>query len=97
MKYLRSDVERVCVECDTLQNRSACIEVRYEVLVEQLKDELCGVMFVQKEEEYFEVEDAKNKINEVFKLDTEQECFDEHGLESISDDEKDLTRIMFDG
>ena len=53
-------------------------------------------MFVQQEEEYFEVEDLKKKINDEFKLDLNEEYFDECGLESILDYEKDLLRSMFD-
>ena len=97
VKDLRSDAERGCVECDALQNRSACIEVRHKVLVKQSKDELCIAMLVQQEEECFELEDVKNKINDEFKLDVKEEYFDECGLESASDDEKDLLRSMFDG
>ena len=46
LKDLRLDVDRVCVEHDALQNRSACIEARHKVLIKRLTDELCRVMFV---------------------------------------------------
>ena len=65
VQELRADAERVCVECDQLQNRSTCISVRCKVLVEQLKDKSCRVMFVQKKEECFEVDGIKKKITNV--------------------------------
>ena len=100
VKDFQSDIERVCVEYDLLQMKSTHIEVRYEVLVEQLKDKLCKVMYEQQEESCFEVEDIENKINDEFKLDVTKEffdeCFDENDLESTSDEEKDMLRSIFD-
>ena len=53
-----------------MQKKSACIEVRYEVLVDKLKDELCKIICEQQEEAFLEVEDIEKKTNEEFKLDT---------------------------
>ena len=48
----------------------------------------------EEEEEYFEVEDIENKINEEFKLGVKKEYFLEHidkfDLESMLDEEKYL-------
>ena len=87
-KDSRLDAECVCVEHDTLQNRSAHVEVRHKVLIDQLKDESCRVVFVNQEEECFEVEEIMSKINEEHKTCIKEEYFDEYRLESMSDDEK---------
>ena len=71
----------MCVECDESQNMSTFVEVRYETLVEEFNEELCIVMFVQQEEEYFEVDDAKHKTNDEHELNAKEECFDEHDSE----------------
>ena len=56
-------------------------------------------MCEQQEGNHFEVEEIENKINEDFKLDVRKEyfdeCFDEHDLESMSDEGKDMLRSMF--
>ena len=65
---LRMDAEGVCVECNIFQSKSMYVEASYEVLVEKLKDELCRLIFMQQEEEHFEVDDMKNKINEEHEL-----------------------------
>ena len=54
----------MCVKYDKLQNRSTHVEVRHDVLVEELKDELFSLMFTQQEEECFEAEYVKQKIND---------------------------------
>ena len=96
-KHLQSNKERVHIKCDKLQNIIACVEARHKVLVEWFKDKSCRVILAQHEEEYFEVEDAKNKTNEEFKLDAKDEYFDNHGLEIISDNEKDLLSRKING
>ena len=96
LKDFQSDEERACVERDSLQKKSIRVDLRHEVLVEQLKDELCKVAHEKQEEACFEVEDTENKINEKFKLDDRKEYFDEHDLESTSDEKKDMLRSMFD-
>ena len=53
-------------------NRSTCIEVIFDVLVEQLKDKIRRVMFVQQEEDYFEVDGMKKKIIDDFNLDAKE-------------------------
>ena len=52
---------------------------------------------MQQEEEFFEVDTTKNKINDEFKLDAKEEYFDECGLELASDNERDLSRSMLNG
>ena len=53
---MQKDKELVCAEYGKLNRNSVCLETRYDVLVEQLKDELCGVNFMNQEEDYLEVE-----------------------------------------
>ena len=77
MKDSRLCTERVCVECDALHNRSACIEVIHKVLIEWLKDDSFRAIFVNQEEDCFGVESIMNKINEEHKSCTKEECFDE--------------------
>ena len=61
MEDLRMDVERVCLEYEKLQNKCICREVRCEVLVEKLKDDLCRSMLIHQEEECLEVDDIWRK------------------------------------
>ena len=94
---LKSDKERVCVECETFQIRITWIEVRCEALVEELTDELCRAAFVKQEEEYFEADDANNKINDEHELDATEESFDECNSESELEYDRYLLWIVFDG
>ena len=87
----------MCVEYDSLQNISSCIEVIHKVLVEKLKYALCVLIFFHQEEDHFEVKDIQNKINDEFKSHVKEEYFDKHGLESASDDEKYFLCRVFDG
>ena len=68
MQGLGIDAEGVCLECDELQNKCSCIELRYDELVENLKRELCRIMFAQQEEECLEIEDMMKEIEEEFSL-----------------------------
>ena len=65
-----------------------CAEVRHEVLVKNLKDELCKVRFEQQKEAHFEVEEVEDKMYKYFRLDVKEEYFDESRLESTLDEEK---------
>ena len=47
---LRKDNELVCAEYDKLNIKSVHVETRYDVLVEQLIEELCRVIFMCQEE-----------------------------------------------
>ena len=47
---LRKDNEMVCIEDDKLNRKGVCVEVRYEELVEKLKNELCSVVCLNQEE-----------------------------------------------
>ena len=58
---LGKDSERMCVECDKLNNKSAHVEARHDALVEKLKNKLHSVIFEQKEEEHVEPETQRNK------------------------------------
>ena len=102
VKDLRIDVERVCLEYETLQNKCVCREVRYDASVDKLKDELCKVMFIQQEEECFEVDDITRKTHNEHKLDTKEEMYEEESdnecdSESESEDDRDLLWRIFDG
>lgn len=44
VKDLKGDVERACVMCEKLQEDCVCTEVRYEVSVDNIKDNLCIVI-----------------------------------------------------
>ena len=39
--------------------KSVHVETRHDALVDQLKDKLCGVIFMNQEEEHLEVEDRR--------------------------------------
>ena len=58
----------MCLEYDKLENKCSCSELRYDELVENLKCELCRVIFEQQEEEHLGVEDMMEKIDEEWKL-----------------------------
>ena len=49
----------MCVEYDKLNRKSVCLEVRYDALVEQLKNKLCSVIFMNQEEEYLEAQNIR--------------------------------------
>ena len=66
----------MCVEHDAFNNRYSQIEIRHKVLVDELKDELYIVILVQQEEECFEVDDMKKKLNDKHKLDSKEEHYD---------------------
>ena len=65
--------------------------------VNQLRDELCIAIFAYKEEKYFEAIGIKKKSNDEHKLDAKEDYFDEQELDSVSDEERDFIRIIFDG
>ena len=66
------------------------------MFIEQLKDDLHRVILASQEEYHSEVEEVMSKLNEDLKLHIEEECFDECGLESESDDDF-FSRSMLDG
>ena len=65
-KYLKGDVEKSCVMCEKLKEDSICTEAIHEVLVENLKDELCRVVRNSKDECCLEAEDTKKTIEKTF-------------------------------
>ena len=69
----------------------------HDALAKKLKDESCRVIFVQQEENNYEADDVKNKINDECELDEKEKYFDECDLNSASEYAKDLLRKMFDG
>ena len=71
------DKEMLCIECDELNRKSTCLEVRYDALVEKLKNKLCSVIFMNQEEENLEVEDTMKEIDDEFSLDARCKYFDE--------------------
>ena len=62
--------------CEKSQEDSVCTEVIHEVLVDNLKDELCRATRNSQDECCLEVEDTKNKIDKEFYLDIREECFE---------------------
>ena len=76
-KYLRKEADIVCVECDTLNSKSVCVELRCNALVEKIKNKSCRVIFEMQEEENIEVEDTKKEIENEHALDTRMEYFEE--------------------
>ena len=48
---LRKDIELVCIGHDKLNRKRVCLEVCYGALVEQLKNKLFSVIFVNQKEE----------------------------------------------
>ena len=82
MQDLILDLKRVCLEYEKLQNKSIWREVRYKVLLEKLKDELCRAMLMQQEEGFFEVDSIMKKIDDEHELDTTLErCEKSHNNE----------------
>ena len=50
------------------QNKSACVEVRHESLVDKLEEKLCRLMFGQQEEKCLQADGMTKEINEDYKL-----------------------------
>ena len=73
------------------------VEVRHDVLVENLKDKPCRVIFGKQEEECLKACDVKKETHDENKFGMKIEYFDEYDLDSVTDDEKYLLRSMFDG
>ena len=78
------DTEWTCIEYENFQYKCIYRKVRHEALIEKLKDELFRVMLMQKEEKCLEVDSAKKKIDNEWKLDAKEEIHEEE-----SDDEYD--------
>ena len=55
----RKDKELFCAKKDKLNRKNVHAETRDDALVEQLKDELCRVIFMHQEEEYLRAEDVR--------------------------------------
>ena len=68
--------------------------MRYEELVEKLKNEICSVMCTNQEEACLEVEDMIEKIEDEFELDIKVEYFEESeedkGSEKDTESEEDM-------
>ena len=68
IKKIKGNVEKACVVHEHLQKDSVCTEVRYKILVENLKEELFRVMHDNEYEHSLEVEDTMKKIEKEFYL-----------------------------
>ena len=69
IKKLKGDVEKACMMYENLQKDSINTEVRCEMLVENMKDELCRVIHDNEDECYLEVENTMENIEKEFYLD----------------------------
>ena len=63
--------------CDTLEQKSTCVEERCETLEEKLNTELYSVKFLNQEEEHLEVENIRKLIDDEFVVDMRLEGFEE--------------------
>ena len=61
---------------EKLQEDDVCTEAIHEMLVDNLKQELCRVTPNSQDECYLEVEDIKNNIDKEFYLDIKEEHFE---------------------
>ena len=66
---MRKDNEIVCVEYDKLNKKSMHVETPYDILVEQLKEQLCRVISLHQDEECLKVEEIRKDIDNEFALD----------------------------
>ena len=76
VKGLRDDAEQACAMHEKLKEDSICTESMREVLVENLKIELCRIMRKSQEEYHLDFEEMKNKIEKEFVLDIKEEKFE---------------------
>ena len=94
MKMLESKLRKgsgmAHVERDKQERKSARTEACCEELVEKLKNELCSMVHENQEEGYLEVKNMRKKIDDEFKLDVRDECFEESDKDEES--EKDMQR-----
>ena len=54
---------------ENFQEDSTYVEVQYELLVDELKDELCRSRYESQDEHYLDVEEIRNEID--------RECFED--------------------
>ena len=94
---LRIDVERLCVDDDKLKIKGAHVEVRYDELVEKLKNKIWSVIFDKEEEEHVEASEIRKETDDGRVLDTRTEYFEEFKLDSEFEHGTDLLCRMFDG
>ena len=87
----QGDVEKACVVYEKLKEDSVYTKVMYEMLVDNLKDELFRVMHNCKDDYYLEVEDIMKNIDKEFYLDVKEEYFE--GLEKIVK-AKEIAEVM---
>ena len=66
IKDLREDVEKACSMYEELQEESAHVEVEYELLVDELKDELCRIRHESQVECYLDVDEIRYEIDKEF-------------------------------
>ena len=54
-----------------------CVETRFDELFEELKEELCGVIFLRQKKKFLEVEEIRKCIDYEFELDIRNDHFEE--------------------
>ena len=62
VKDFKGDVEKACVMRKKLKEDRVCAEAMHDVLVDNLKDDLCRVTHNSKDEVYLAVEDTMKNI-----------------------------------
>ena len=73
-------MQKECVECNKLSNKSAHAKVRHDALVEKLKRKLCSVVLEQKKEEHAEKNAQRKRRGECVRR--ENGTFEELKLDS---------------
>ena len=61
--------KKMYAEHDKLNRKSMHVKTRNDVLVDQLKEKVCGIIFENKDEEFLETEEIRKEIGEEFALD----------------------------
>ena len=85
--------ETVCVRYDKLERNSVYVEVRYEELVEKLKNELCSVIHMNQEVACLEVEDLREEIDDGFVFDVRDDFFGEREEDKESEEDVEIEEM----
>ena len=76
--------ELFCKAYDKLNMKSMCVEFFYEILVEELKVNICRCIFMNQEKESLEAEDTRKEVDREHALDIRDECLAESEEDSES-------------
>ena len=88
---LRDDVERAYLMYEKLKEDSTYVEVQYELLVDEFKDELYRIRYESQDECYLDVEEIRKEIDKEFLKDVRDAYVEKHKnvkLKEIKEEEK---------